>query len=85
MYSSFWLYSATDALYSGSGSSIAISKAGTAGTHVGQEADAFITYKHKHYTYGAGVGHFFKGEFVEHATSHINPRYFYVFQQYSLK
>ena len=85
MYTNDWLYSATDSLYSSQGTSLAISKKGTAGTHVGQETDAFVTYKHQHHTFGAGFGHFFKGEFVANATSHINPRYFYVFQQYTLK
>ncbi|HEX7729505.1 MAG TPA: hypothetical protein VF392_10745 [Terracidiphilus sp.] len=33
----------------------------------------------------AGVGHFFKGQFVENATPGINPRYFYIAQQYVLK
>ena len=85
MYSNHWLYSATDSLYSSQGTSVAISKTGAAGTHVGQETDAFVTYKYQHHTFGAGFGHFYKGEFVANATSHINPRYFYVFQQYTLK
>ena len=85
MYCNHWLYSATDSLYNSQGSSLAISKTGTAGAHVGQETDAFVTYKYQRHTFGAGFGHFYKGEFVANATSHINPRYFYVFQQYSLK
>ncbi len=85
MYTNHWLYSSTDALYSGQGTSIAISKTGAAGSHVGQELDGFVTWRRQRHTFGAGVGHFFKGEFVANATAHINPRYFYVFQQYSLK
>ncbi len=85
MYTNHWLYSAADALYNSSGSSIAISKTGTAGTHVGQELDSFVTYDLHGHTFGAGFGHFFKGEFIDNTTPHINPRYFYVFQQYSLK
>ena len=85
MYTDEWLYSASDALYNSSGSSIAVSKTGTAGTHVGQEFDSFLTWKHKGHTLGAGFGHFFKGEFIDITTPHVNPRYFYVFQQYSLR
>jgi hypothetical protein len=85
MYSNDWLFSASDALYNSSGSSIATSKKGTAGTHVGQEFDTFLTYKYQAHTFGAGFGHFFKGEFVDLTTPHIDPRYFYVFQQYSFR
>ena len=85
MYSNDWLYSASDSLYSSSGSSIALSRTGTAGTHVGQELDAFATYSWGHHLLGAGFGHFFKGEFVAATTPGINPRYFYVFQQYTFK
>jgi hypothetical protein len=52
---------------------------------VGQELDSFATYKWGAHLFGAGFGHFFEGEFVEHTTHDINPRYFYVFQQYSFK
>jgi hypothetical protein len=85
MYTNHWLYSATDALYNSQGSSIAISKMGTAGTHVGQELDCFATYKWGAHTFGAGFGHFFKGEFIEDTTPHINPRYLYIFQEYAFK
>lgn len=85
MYTNEWLYSATDALYNSQGGSIAVSAKGTAGTHVGQEADLFATYKWGAHTFGGGFGHFFKGEFVDSATAHINPRYFYIFQQYSFR
>ena len=85
MYTNDWLFSASDALYNSQGSSLAQSKTGTAGTHVGQELDSFCTYKYGAHTFGAGFGHFFKGEFVQDATPHLNPRYFYVFQQYSFR
>jgi Alginate export len=84
MYTNDWLHNAADGLYNGPGSLIAISKTGVAGTHVGQEVDSFVTYEYRAHTFGAGVGHFFKGEFVANASPHINPRYFYVFQQFSL-
>ncbi|HEY7211398.1 MAG TPA: alginate export family protein [Bryobacteraceae bacterium] len=85
MYSDEHLVSATDALYNSSGAAIAKSETGTAGTHVGQELDAFLTYKCGHHTFGAGFGHFFAGEFVRATTPGVNPRYFYVFQQYTIK
>ena len=85
MYTDEWLFSASDALYNSQGSSLALSKKGTAGTHVGQELDSFVTYKYRAHTFGAGVGHFFAGGFVENTTLHVNPRYMYLFQQYSFK
>lgn len=85
MYSDERLYSATDSLFNSQGSSIARSKNGTAGTHVGQELDAFVTYKYGAHLFGAGFGHFFEGEFVQNTTPGVNPRYFYVFQQYTIK
>jgi hypothetical protein len=85
MYSDEWLDSPTDSLYNSSGGVIATSKKGTAGTKVGQELDGFVTYKYGAHLFGAGVGHFFKGEFVTETTRDINPRYFYIFQQYSFK
>lgn len=85
MYTDDRLYSATDALYNSQGSVISISKKGTSGTHVGQELDTFLTVQKGAHTFGAGFGHFFKGEFIQETTKDINPRYFYVFQQYSIK
>lgn len=85
MYTNEWLFSASDALYNSQGASIAMSKTGIAGTHVGQELDSFVTYKYGGHLLGAGFGHFFKGSFINNTTPDINPRYFYVFQQYSFK
>ncbi len=85
MYDNSWLYSASDALYNGSGRAIASSAGGKAGKHVGQELDGFMTYKSGAHLFGVGMGHFFKGEFIDRTTSHVDPRYFYVFQQYSFK
>ncbi len=73
LYTNHWLYSATDSLYNGSGSSIAISKKGGAGKHVGQELDSFLTCKLGAHLVGAGFGHFFSGEFVNQTTPHVNP------------
>jgi len=85
MYSDHYLDSRADSLYNSAGSVIATSKTGIAGTHVGQELDSFVTYKYGAHLFGAGVGHFFKGEFITETTKNINPRYFYVFQQYSFR
>ena len=84
MYGNFWLASAKDALYNGSGKSISVSSAGTAGRHVGDDVDFFATYKPvKNITFGAGSGFFRKGEFIEKTTPGVSPLYFYVFQTYS--
>jgi hypothetical protein len=85
MYTNENLFSASDALYNSSGSQLAISTKGAAGTHVGQELDSFVTYVVGNHTFYAGFGHFFKGDFVEKTTPGINPRYFYIAQQYVIK
>jgi hypothetical protein len=85
MYTDEHLFSASDAVYASAGTPIAISRPGTAGTFVGQELDAFTTFKIGNHTFDAGFGHFFKGEFVRNATAGINPRYFYISQEYILK
>ena len=85
MYTNSWLFSASDALYNIQGAPVAISRTGTAGTHVGQELDLFMTYTRGAHLFGAGFGHFFKGEFIHNSAFNINPRYFYVFQQYSFR
>jgi len=85
MYTNEYLFSASDALYASAGTQLFISKKGTAGTHVGQEVDGFMTYAVKGHTFYAGVGHFFKGNFIQNTTPGINPRYFYLGQQYVIK
>lgn len=85
MYTHESLFSASDGLYSSAGTRIAISPKGTAGRTVGQELDGFATYTWGAHTFLAGFGHFFKGPFVQNATPGINPRYFYIAQQYTIK
>lgn len=85
MYTDESLFSASDALYASSGSKIAVSSHGTAGRRVGQEVDGFATYAWGPHLFLAGFGHFFRGEFVVNTTPGINPRYFYVAQQYTIK
>lgn len=84
MYNSYWLASARDALYNSAGKAIVRSAAGTAGRHIGQEADTFVTYKYQHLTLGAGWGYFFQGQFIRNTTPGVSPTYVYVFQTYSL-
>lgn len=85
MYTRHNLFNAADALYASSGTKIVISSQGTAGRYVGQEVDGYATYKWGAHTFYAGVGHFFKGSYVERTTPGINPRYFYLAQQYTIK
>ena len=83
MYDNWWLASATDALYNGSGAAVARSADGSAGRHVGQEADVFATVQVSGWTFGAGFAHVFKGGFLAATTPGVNTRYLYVFQGYS--
>jgi hypothetical protein len=82
MYSSYWLASPRDALYNLQGRPIVRSPLGTAGRHVGHEADIFATYPWRGFLWGAGFAHFFAGEFVRNTTPGVNPRYVYFFQTY---
>lgn len=84
MYDNYWLANRKDAIYSSSGKQIARSPTGAAGRHAGQEADVYGTYKHGHFTFGAGYGHFFSGRFIERTTPGMGPTYLYVFHAYSL-
>jgi hypothetical protein len=83
MYFDFWLASARDGLYAASGKIVAQSPTGEAGTHVGQETDLFGTYKYGHFTFGAGYGHFFTGQFIDKTTPGVGPAYMYIFQTYA--
>jgi hypothetical protein len=84
MYDNYWLADLKDALYNGSGKAIVRSPSGTAGRHVGQETDLYGTYKHGHFTFGAGYGHFFSGQFIQRTTPGVGPTYLYVFHAYNL-
>ena len=84
MFSRFWLASACDSLYSGSGKSIARSASCSAGTDVGREADVFAVYKYKHFQVGAGYGYLSPGLFLRTMTPGVSPSYVYVFHSYSL-
>jgi hypothetical protein len=61
----FWLVSATDSLYNTSGGSIVRNTAGTAGTHIGEEADLYTWYEiNRHVNLGFGIGHIFPGQYL---------------------
>lgn len=83
MYNNTWLADRRDALYNLQGRAIARSASGTAGSHVGQEIDAFGAYKRSGFSIGAGYGYFFAGEFVRRTTPAVTPHYAYVFQSYT--
>jgi hypothetical protein len=83
MYDNLWLASPRDALYSGQGRPLAQSLRGTAGRHVGHEADLFAVRKFGGIQIGFGFAHLFKGEFLRKTTPGVNTRYLYIFQSYS--
>ena len=83
MYNNSWLASSRDAAYNAQGAVISRSVSGSAGTHIGQEADLYMTWKNNGLTVGAGVGQFFAGGFIKQTTPGINPQLLYVFQTYS--
>ncbi|MBI4889085.1 MAG: alginate export family protein [Acidobacteria bacterium] len=84
MYDTYWLASAKDSLYNGAGRPVSRSAAGTAGRHVGQEADLFATLKvGKRWTVGGGYAYFFAGEFIRKTTPGVGPTYLYFFHTYS--
>jgi hypothetical protein len=61
----FWLASATDSLYNTSGGSIVRDTAGTDGTHIGQEVDAYTWYEiNRHVNFGFGIGHIMAGQYL---------------------
>lgn len=70
-YNSFWLADAQDAVYCG-GKAIARSAAGTAGTHIGQQADLEAAWTP---TRGSqvqvGYGRLFPGEFLRNTTTGV--------------
>ena len=83
-YNNYWLANLKDGVYNGSGKLLARSITGTAGRHVGQETDLYGTYKYGHFTFGAGCGRFFSGQFIQRTTPGVGPTYLYVFHTYSL-
>ena len=83
MYDNFWLASRKDALYNSGGQAIVKSAAGTAGRHVGQETDLFVTYRYKHFLLGGGYGRLLAGEFLRKTSPGVSPSYWYLFHTYT--
>jgi hypothetical protein len=83
-YHNWWLDSKTDALYAASGAAVVKVAAGTAGRHVGQEADVQMTYNLNAVTsFGAGYANIFPGEFLKKATPGKQYRLPYLMFTYS--
>lgn len=83
MYNSWWLASRRDSLYNVSGAPIVRSPDGSAGRHVGQEADLFATWRFHNFLFGAGGGRMFQGEFLRNTRPAIPRTYLYIFHTYS--
>jgi hypothetical protein len=82
-YHSFWLASATDALYSASGAVVIRSPNGSAGRHVGQELDAQATYAYSpQLQIGGGYAHLMPGGFLETTTPGRAYNYSYLMVTY---
>ena len=83
-YHSWWLASKTDALYNAAGAAVARVAAGTAGRHVGHEADVQMTYAlFPQASVGAGYSNIFPGTFLKNATPGRQYRVPYVMFTYS--
>ena len=68
-YHSYWLASATDALYSAGGAVVARSSARTAGRYVGQEVDAQTTYIYSpQLQIAGGFAHLIPATFLKNTT-----------------
>ena len=82
-YHSWWLASATDGLYSASGTLVARSATGTDGRHVGQEVDGQFAYAYSpQLQIGAGYAHVIPGEFLKNMTPGHSYNYPYVMATY---
>ncbi len=83
-YHSWWLASATDALYAASGAAVARVANGTAGRHVGQELDGQATWQwNKQTQVAGGFAHIFPGQFLQKATPGRSYNYPFVMIGYS--
>jgi hypothetical protein len=83
IYNDSWLAVASDAAYNLQGRPIARSVSGTAGSHLGREADLYASWKRGNLTVGGGFGYFFTGRFLKNTTPGLDQRLVYVYQTYS--
>jgi hypothetical protein len=82
-YHTWWLASATDALYSASGAVVARSAAGTAGRHVGHELDAQAVYAYSpQLQIGGGYAHLIPGTFLTNTTPGLTYKSPYIMVTY---
>jgi hypothetical protein len=80
---SWWLASATDALYSASGAVVTRSANGSAGRYVGQELDAQATYTYSpQLQIGGGYARMIPGEFLKATTPGRTYNYTYLMVTY---
>ena len=82
MYDDTWLAVETDAAYNSGGRAFARSADGSAGTHLGREADIYLQGKRGRVAFGAGYGRFFTGEFLRKTTPGIHQHLGYLFYTY---
>ena len=83
-YHSYWLASATDALYGANGMPIARRTDGSAGRRVGQEGDVSVLYNlNRQIQLGAGFAHLFPGRFLRSTTSAHGHSYPYLMVTYA--
>lgn len=82
-YHSFWLASATDALYNAGGAAVARAADGSAGTRVGQELDAQVAYVYSSQLQIAGGYAYLKpGQFLKTTTPGEAYSYSYIMVTY---
>lgn len=80
----YWLTSATDGVYSSSGSIVARDSRGLSGTHIGEEYDIQSSYRiDRNLEFGAGLGRVLPGHFLA-STGHRSPyTYPYILMSYN--
>ena len=59
------------------------SASGTAGRHVGQEADLFAAYRFQHFLFAADGGRMFPGEFLRNTRPGIPRTHLYIMHIYT--
>lgn len=85
-YFNFWLANKRDHLYAVNGAvSVRAPEGGARSSHIGQEADAMLTWKPAaHATVGGGLGYFFTGDFLKETTPGRRHVFTYLFLNYVL-
>ena len=82
-YHSWWLASATDALYGAGGTAVVRSTAGTAGTHVGQEIDIQAAFAYSpQFQINGGYAYLVPGQFLKNLTPGRHYSYPFIMATY---